>query len=367
MRRARHRRRIRRSLRGLSRGATRCARGGARGGSDRRRGERANRRAGSRRDGCRPARPGRALSGDDQRRRGRGAHRLRSLAARLRAGAPCGAGQRAAGRDGGRRPMDRRVGDEPGGTVDPGKLVAGLAAAARRAGAEIHPSTAASRDHRARRQATTACAAPAGRRSTPAHVVVSSMPMPRSCVNLPLAFRSRADVGALHGAVRRGGAGAHRPGRIEAVLHSRLCRICGAGACADGRVIFGAGLIFPCRRRRAHACDLERAGCSGSRWTDSNPACRGLHPLLADVRVTHRWGGPIAFRPGGAPDPQPLAGEAGRDRRTPAAPDTVSPSASASASSSPLRITAMARRCPDSGRAPRVAPIVLWSRGRPAF
>jgi gamma-glutamylputrescine oxidase len=28
---------------------------------------------------------------------------------------------------------------------------------------------------------------------------------------------------------------------------------------------------------------------------------RGLHPALADVAVTHRWGGPIAFRAGGIP------------------------------------------------------------------
>ena len=28
---------------------------------------------------------------------------------------------------------------------------------------------------------------------------------------------------------------------------------------------------------------------------------RGLHSALADVAVTHRWGGPIAFRAGGVP------------------------------------------------------------------
>jgi glycine/D-amino acid oxidase-like deaminating enzyme len=38
---------------------------------------------------------------------------------------------------------------------------------------------------------------------------------------------------------------------------------------------------------------------------------RGLHPALAEVGVTHRWGGPIAFRAGGVPIFSRVPGAAG--------------------------------------------------------
>src|SRR5262249_42735730 len=80
-------------------------------------------------------------------------------------------------------------GAEPGGTVDPGKLVAGLAVAARRAGAEIHPSTAALRiAPNGADGYRVDCAS--GAEVDAAHVVVTTNAYAPQLVNLPLTFRS---------------------------------------------------------------------------------------------------------------------------------------------------------------------------------
>jgi glycine/D-amino acid oxidase-like deaminating enzyme len=75
-------------------------------------------------------------------------------------------------------------------------------------------------------------------------------------------------------------------------------------------VIFGAGLVPPyagqpsrfplgARSHRNRAHDLRRydvrrgEAAERLRWLEDR--VRGLHPALASVRVTHRWGGPILF------------------------------------------------------------------------
>jgi glycine/D-amino acid oxidase-like deaminating enzyme len=67
----------------------------------------------------------------------------------------------------------------------------------------------------------------------------------------------------------------------------------------DGRLIFGAGLVFPEDGdvRSVDMSDSEAAHV----MTRLEARVRGLHPALTDVDVTHRWGGPIAFRHGGVP------------------------------------------------------------------
>jgi glycine/D-amino acid oxidase-like deaminating enzyme len=70
----------------------------------------------------------------------------------------------------------------------------------------------------------------------------------------------------------------------------------------DGRVIFGAGLVF------GKPADLEdtdvRAGSSGAVLDRLRKRVRGLHPALREARFTGAWAGPIAF----AEDSIPLLG-----------------------------------------------------------
>jgi gamma-glutamylputrescine oxidase len=68
---------------------------------------------------------------------------------------------------------------------------------------------------------------------------------------------------------------------------------------SDGRVIFGAGLVF------GEPSDLENAdvreGESGAVLERLEHRVRGLHPNLAEVQFSAAWGGPIAFSDGAVP------------------------------------------------------------------
>ncbi len=64
-------------------------------------------------------------------------------------------------------------------------------------------------------------------------------------------------------------------------------------------LVFGSGLVFPSgndvRETRADGDDARAI------FVRLEQRVRGLHPALADVVVERRWGGPIAFRPTRAP------------------------------------------------------------------
>lgn len=70
-------------------------------------------------------------------------------------------------------------------------------------------------------------------------------------------------------------------------------------ALTDGRLVFGSGLVFPrsddVREARADGDDARAI------FDRLERRVRGLHPALADVVVERRWGGPIAFVPSRAP------------------------------------------------------------------
>jgi glycine/D-amino acid oxidase-like deaminating enzyme len=68
---------------------------------------------------------------------------------------------------------------------------------------------------------------------------------------------------------------------------------------ADGRLILGAGLVHPADgdvRTLSLGDTVVREGLCRL-----ETRVRGLHPTLARIEVTARWGGPIAFRRGGVP------------------------------------------------------------------
>jgi glycine/D-amino acid oxidase-like deaminating enzyme len=67
----------------------------------------------------------------------------------------------------------------------------------------------------------------------------------------------------------------------------------------DGRMIFGAGLAFAAEGGLGTIG--VRAGDAAAALADLEARVRGLHPALAGVGVSARWGGPIAFRRSRAP------------------------------------------------------------------
>jgi gamma-glutamylputrescine oxidase len=184
-----------------------------------------------------------------------------------------------------------------GGVVQPAALTLGIAQAAARRGAII----------RERSPVTRIIPGPelsleiSGRRIKPGHIVVATNawinatlpdtpPLHSSltfaCATEPLEAASLAAIGLGEGV----------PFYTSDVpyLWGRTIR--------DGRVIFGAGLVF------GEPPELEqtdvREGSSGAVLERLQKRVRGLHPALRETRFEAAWAGPIAF----ADDSIPLLG-----------------------------------------------------------
>ncbi len=71
-------------------------------------------------------------------------------------------------------------------------------------------------------------------------------------------------------------------------------------AMPDGGVLFGGGLVHPEDWRELDALDI-RTGDAAQLFTSLEARIHGLHPALADTKITHRWGGPILFAPAWRP------------------------------------------------------------------
>jgi glycine/D-amino acid oxidase-like deaminating enzyme len=210
--------------------------------------------------------------------------------------------------DSGELKIVRRV---PGGTVDPGKVVAGLARAAENAGAQIveHAEVRAldfSKPLRLRVRCKL--------RGRTRHKVIHAeqILLATNAFSLELSGLNAAAAPKLTLAL------ATAPLSVEQLKATGLSSrrpfytidfpyLWGRLLDSNG-VIFGAGLVppyegepsrfplgVPSAKKAAH--DLHRfdvrrgASAERLRWLESR--VRNLHPALASVRITHRWGGPI--------------------------------------------------------------------------
>jgi gamma-glutamylputrescine oxidase len=183
---------------------------------------------------------------------------------------------------------------EPGGSADPGALVRGLAGAAARAGAEIHEHVAV--------QAIEPGATPVLRTTAGTlraeQVIVALGAYVTSLVPLPVRITPALTLALATAPLSHGSLGdmglAERTPFYTADLPYLWGRVV-----ADGRLVFGAGLVHPADGdvrtvRFADTAVRDALGRLESR-------VRGLHPALARIAITDRWGGPIAFRRGGVP------------------------------------------------------------------
>jgi gamma-glutamylputrescine oxidase len=182
--------------------------------------------------------------------------------------------------------------DVPGGSLDPGKLVAGLAAAALRAGVVLHEHAPVD----AFEPAAPTRLRIGGRRVAADRVILAVngflpgfLPdaeirpaLTLAIATAPLAHETLAAIGL--------GATPFYTSDIP-YLWGRATR--------DGRLVIGAGLAFDAEGR------VERVSIvrDDVREMFARVAARirGLHPALTSVPLTHAWGGPIAFRADGVP------------------------------------------------------------------
>ena len=68
----------------------------------------------------------------------------------------------------------------------------------------------------------------------------------------------------------------------------------------DGQIIFGSGLVHTQDWRELTILDISR-GEAAERIATIEKRIHGLHPVLENIRFTHRWGGPILFTEDMAP------------------------------------------------------------------
>jgi glycine/D-amino acid oxidase-like deaminating enzyme len=176
----------------------------------------------------------------------------------------------------------------PGGSLDPGALVAGLAAAALEAGAAIHERTAVSRCE----PGPTHALYTEGRHVQADRVFLAVDALPPSLVRIPgvrpaltLALATEPLPESLLEEIGLG----------RTPFYTTDLPYLWGRATRAGRLVIGAGLAFD------DDGDLERVSVARGDVRESfarlEPRIRGLHPALARVEITHRWGGPISFRP----------------------------------------------------------------------
>ena len=209
----------------------------------------------------------------------------------------------------------RAVKRVPGGTVNPGKVVSGLARAAQSAGAQIieHAEVLAlelaprqrsgnrrgdQRDVllklriRQRGKSVTkiiraARVLLATNAQSLALAGLASATHPKLTMAIATAPLTRAQIHALGLASRKPFYTVDLP-----YLWGRLQK--------NNAAIFGAGLVDPPSGHNLHKIDV-RTGAAAERLAWLEARVRQLHPALHNVRIAHRWGGPILLTAGAKP------------------------------------------------------------------
>jgi len=182
----------------------------------------------------------------------------------------------------------------PGGTIDPGALVAGLGRAAAGAGATLHEHAAV----RALEPGPPARLRTVDGTILADHVVVALNAYTTMLLDLPVRFDAALTLGVCTTPLEPTAIAAL--GLAEAVpfytvdlpyLWGRTLR--------DGRLVLGAGLVV------AGDEPVTGAALDGAEGRESLARLErrlpGFHPALAGVTLRERWGGPIAFPPARTP------------------------------------------------------------------
>src|SRR5262245_59358921 len=191
----------------------------------------------------------------------------------------------------------------PGGTIDPGALVSGLARAAFAAGASLHehaPVVALEAGSPARLHV-------GERLVTADHVAVALNAYTSSLLTLPVRLEAALTLAVATAslptpAITALGLADGRPFYTLDLpyLWGRTVR--------DGSLVLGAGLVVADDGPvTGVALDGEEGRASLARLTARLP---GFHPALAGVQLRSCWGGPIAFSPGRIPVLSRLPGAA---------------------------------------------------------
>jgi glycine/D-amino acid oxidase-like deaminating enzyme len=185
--------------------------------------------------------------------------------------------------------------DVDGGTIDPGKLVSGLARAGQRLGAlilENHPVTNVAWNDIPEIEYTPLA-------SRPKKILAHGIIFATNALSLKLSELEQGTHPKLTLAVATEPITEEQLAQIgllerKPFYTSDLPYLWGRVS-EDNSIIFGAGLV-----QAPHSDDLNDVDISAAEvrqiFDSLEKRVRGLHPVLNSVRFTHRWGGPILFR-----------------------------------------------------------------------
>jgi glycine/D-amino acid oxidase-like deaminating enzyme len=184
----------------------------------------------------------------------------------------------------------RVVAEVRGGTVDPGKLVSGLARAAHTEGAMIFEKCPVDGvDWR-----NPPMLHLGGNSLRAGKILFATNALSLAMAGLDDGYQPRLTLAIANEPLREeqiGDVGLRERKPFYTAdlpyLWGRMCR--------DNSIVWGAGLVSAPGSRDLHCVSITSDECA--RLLASLEArIRALHPALRDVRVTHRWGGPILFR-----------------------------------------------------------------------
>jgi glycine/D-amino acid oxidase-like deaminating enzyme len=182
------------------------------------------------------------------------------------------------------------VGVVPGGTLDPGKLVSGLARASHGLGAIIAESRRVERIE----WRDTAELHLGNTRLHAGRVLLATNALSLSLARLDSQMHPRLTLAASTEPLSDDqfaaiGLSRHTPFYTVdfPYLWGRVCR--------DNSVVWGAGLVSPSGSHDLEQIDIAAAD-PARMFASLEQRVHHLHPALAKVSFTHRWGGPILFR-----------------------------------------------------------------------
>jgi glycine/D-amino acid oxidase-like deaminating enzyme len=189
----------------------------------------------------------------------------------------------------------RVVHEVPGGTLDPGKLLSGLARAADRLGAAILEHQAVERvDWREHARLELAPSGGHAAGISAAKVLFATNALSLSLSSLEARAPPKLTLATLTAPLAEE--------QLEAIgLSTRkpfytvdLPYLWGRTR-SDNSIVWGAGLVEEPQSRGVERIDIASDEPS-RKFASLESRVRNLHPALANIRFTQRWGGPILFR-----------------------------------------------------------------------
>jgi glycine/D-amino acid oxidase-like deaminating enzyme len=187
------------------------------------------------------------------------------------------------------------VKEVPGGTLDPGKLVSGLARAAETRGAKIFENAPVTRIRWGASPGIEIVGNGADARVIAAEkILLATNAFSLGLAGLDEGAHPRLTLAALTAPLaehelQSAGLAARKPFYTADLpyLWGRVRR--------DNSIIWGAGLVSAPDEKNVAEADISGAEAA-QMFASLEKRVRGLHPAFRSVTFTHRWGGPILFR-----------------------------------------------------------------------